>query len=71
MEFNVALMSWLENIAINEIIRFFEIILQMSLESRKMDWYGWYFTDSKSAHLRQGYDFGLRRYHNWTEEVSL
>ena len=71
MEFSVALMSWLENVAINEMIRFFEIILQMSLESRKMDWYEQYFTDSKSAHLGQGYDFGLRRNHDWAEEVKL
>ena len=50
-------------------IRFFGIMLRISLEPRKMGGYETYFVESKSVHLGHGYELQLRGYHAWAKDV--
>ena len=50
-------------------IRFFGIMLQISLEPGKLGGYESYFVESKSINLGHRYKLELRGYHSWAKEV--
>ena len=57
------------NITVGEMIRFFGILLWISLEPRKMAGYESYFVKSKMVHLGHGYGLELRGYNAWAKEI--
>ena len=58
-----------ENIRAGEMIRFFGIMLRISLEPRKMGGYSTYFTDASTIHLDSDYFIQLRGYNAWAKEI--
>ena len=57
------------NITVGEMIRFFGVLLRISLEPRKMAGYESYFVESKTVHLGQGYGLVLRGYNAWAKDI--
>ena len=58
-----------DNIRVSEMIRFFGIMLRISLEPRKMGGYTTYFTDNSSMSIGHGYNVELQGYHAWAKEI--
>ena len=58
-----------QNIRVEEMIRFFGIMLQISLEPRKMGGYPSYFTDQSSLGIGTNYSVHLRGYKPWAKDV--
>ena len=58
-----------ENIRAGEMIRFFGIMLRISLEPRKMGGYCTYFADNTTLHLDSNYSVQLRGYNAWAKEI--
>ena len=58
-----------ENIRAGEMIRFFGIMLRISLEPRKMGGYSTYFADNTTLHLDSNYSVKLRGYNAWAKEI--
>ena len=57
------------NITTAEMIRFFGIMLRISLEPRKMGGYVSYFTDNPTVVCGDGYSIQLRGYDPWARDV--
>ena len=60
--------NW-QNIRVEEMIRFFGIMLRISLEPRKMGGYPSYFTDQSSLGIGTNYSVHLRGYKPWAKDV--
>ena len=58
-----------ENISVSEMIRFFGIMLRISLEPRKMGGYSSYFTDNSNVQIGTGYSVELRGYSAWAKDI--
>ena len=58
-----------QNIGLGEMIRFFGIMLRISLEPRKMGGYASYFMDQSSLNIGTGYSVHLRGYEPWAKDV--
>jgi hypothetical protein len=58
-----------KNITVPEMVRFFGIMLRISLEPRKMGGYSLYFTDSPTVHIGDGYSIELRGFDPWAKEI--
>ncbi len=58
-----------KNIMSSEMIRFFGILLKISLEPRKMGGHVSYFTENPAVRIGDGYTVELRGYNSWAKEV--
>ena len=58
-----------KNITVAEMIRFFGIMLRISLEPRKMGGYLSYFTENPTVHIGDGYSIELRGFDPWAKEI--
>ena len=59
--------AW-ENITVGEMIRFFGIILRISMEPRNMGGYTSYFEEDPVVILGSGYFCKLREYQSWAKD---
>ena len=55
------------NIIVDEVIRLFDIMLQISIESRNVVVYPYYFMEDHIIHLGHGYYIQLRGYDSWSK----
>ena len=58
-----------ENITVGEMVRFFGILLRISMEPRKMGGYESYFQDPPQIHLGVGYNVRLTGFEPWARNV--
>ena len=58
-----------KNITVPEMIRFFGIMLRISLEPRKMGGYCSYFTENPVITIGDGYSIQLRGYEPWAKDI--
>ena len=58
-----------ENISVEEMVRFFGILLRISLEPRKMGGYESHFSENNTITLAIGYISILRGYNGWAKEI--
>lgn len=58
-----------ENISVGEMVRFFGIMLRISMEPRKMGGYTSYFQENPLVNLASGYSVQLRGFDPWAKEV--
>ena len=58
-----------KNITVPELIRFFGIMLRISLEPRKMGGYSSYFTENPVITIGDGYSIQLRGYDAWAKDI--
>ena len=57
------------NISVEEMVHFFGILLQISLEPCKMEGDGSYFVENQSLTLASGYTASLRGYNAWAKDI--
>ena len=57
------------NITVGKIIRFFGIVMQISIEPRNMGGYPSYFVEDSMVHLGHVYYVQLRGYDAWSKDI--
>ena len=59
----------MENITVGEMIRFFGIMLRISMDPRKMGGYTSYFQDNPTVYMGGNYGVRLRGFNPWAKQI--